>query len=212
MQIYPIPLGPLQTNCYILADDDGVGAVIDPGLYTPEFVSLIEAKTTRIERILLTHGHADHISGAAQLRQETGATIAIHTLDAVFTDSPLCVAVECGYPYNPFKADTLLQDGDSICFGSETLTVLHTPGHTPGGVCYIHEQDRVIFSGDTLFCLTAGRTDFPRGSHEDLMRSLMRLRDLDGDYAVYPGHERATQLDRERTRNLFMRRLRKAEK
>ena len=207
MQIFPIPLGALQTNCYVLADENGVGAVIDPGLYTPELAALIDRHTTRIDLILLTHGHADHISGALPLREATGAPICIHALDDDYTHTELCMAKDCGCPFLPFHADELLQDGDTVTFGSEVLSVLHTPGHTPGGVCYIHETQRVIFSGDTLFCLTAGRTDFPRGSFDDLMRSLMRLRDLPGDYDVYPGHERPTHLEAERRRNFYMRRL-----
>ena len=207
MQIYTLPLGSLGTNCYVAVDGNGKAAVIDPGLYAPELQSLLREKTTATEIILLTHGHADHISGAAALREATGAPICIHTLDNDFTDGPLSMAQECGYPFAPFRADRLLEDGDTVSFGSETMTVLHTPGHTPGSVCFLHETDRVLFSGDTLFCLTAGRTDFPRGSHDDLMQSLRRLRDLDGDYTVYPGHERATRLDAERKRNFFMRRL-----
>ena len=84
---------------------------------------------------------------------------------------------------------------------------MHTPGHTKGGVCYIDYQDRLIFSGDTLFCLTAGRTDFPGGSFEELMASLITLRNLPGDYIVYPGHNRATTLEHERVRNRYMRRI-----
>ena len=207
MHIHSIALGALQTNCYVLVDDDGVGAVIDPGLYTPALADLIAQTAKRIDLILLTHGHGDHISGAKPLRDATGASICIHALDDDYTHSDLCMAYDCGCPYLPFHADRLLCDGDAVTFGSETLSVLHTPGHTPGGVCYLHEKDRALFSGDTLFCLTAGRTDFPRGSFDDLMESLRRLRDLPGDYAVYPGHERATQLEAERRRNLYMRRL-----
>ena len=207
MQVYTLPLGPFGTNCYVAVDADGKAAVIDPGLFAPELQTLLREHTTAVDTILLTHGHADHISGAAALREKTGAPICIHTLDADFTDSRLCMADECGYPFAPFRADRLLSDGDTVTFGSETMTVLHTPGHTPGSICFLHETDRVLFSGDTLFCLTAGRTDFPRGSRDDLLQSLRRLRDLDGDYAVYPGHERATRLDAERKRNFFMRRL-----
>lgn len=207
MEIFTLPIGSLGTNCYVAVDADGKAAVIDPGLLTPGLQSLLHEKTTAVETILLTHGHADHISGAAALREQTLAPICIHELDDPYTDGPLCMAEESGYPFAPFRADRLLKDGDTVSFGSETMTVLHTPGHTPGSVCFLHEGDRVLFSGDTLFCLTAGRTDFPRGSRDDLMRSLRRLRDLDGDYAVYPGHERATRLERERTRNFFMRRL-----
>jgi glyoxylase-like metal-dependent hydrolase (beta-lactamase superfamily II) len=207
MEVYKLPLGPFGTNCYVAVDENGRAAVIDPGLYAPELQTLLREKTAAVETILLTHGHADHISGAAALRERTGAPICIHTLDDEYTDGPLCMADECGYPFAPFRADRLLADGDTVKFGAETMTVLHTPGHTPGSVCFLHEGDRVLFSGDTLFCLTAGRTDFPRGSHDDLMQSLRRLRDLDGDYAVFPGHERATRLDAERKRNFFMRRL-----
>ena len=207
MEVYKLPLGPFGTNCYVAVDENGRAAVIDPGLYAPELQTLLREKTAAVETILLTHGHADHISGAAALREATGAPISIHTLDNDFTDGPLCMADECGYPFAPFRADRLLEDGDTVAFGKETMTVLHTPGHTPGSVCFLHGDDRVLFSGDTLFCLTAGRTDFPRGSHDDLMQSLRRLRDLDGDFTVYPGHERATRLDAERKRNFFMRRL-----
>ncbi len=207
MEVYKLPLGPFGTNCYVAVDENGRAAVIDPGLYAPELQTLLREKTAAVETILLTHGHADHISGAAALREATGAPISIHTLDNDFTDGPLCMADECGYPFAPFRADRLLEDGDTVAFGKETMTVLHTPGHTPGSVCFLHGDDRVLFSGDTLFCLTAGRTDFPRGSHDDLMQSLRRLRDLDGDFTVYPGHERSTRLDAERKRNFFMRRL-----
>ena len=105
------------------------------------------------------------------------------------------------------KADRLLSDGEEIHLGETVLSVLHTPGHTKGGVCYIDYQDRLIFSGDTLFCLTAGRTDFPGGSFEELMASLITLRNLPGDYIVYPGHNRATTLEHERVRNRYMRRI-----
>lgn len=207
MEVYTLPLGPFGTNCYVAVGRDGKAAVIDPGLYAPELQALLRDKTSAVELILLTHGHADHISGAAALREKTGAPILIHRLDDEYTDGPLCMADECGYPFAPFRADRLLEEGDTVTFADETMTVLHTPGHTPGSVCFLHAEERVLFSGDTLFCLTAGRTDFPRGSRDDLMQSLRRLRDLDGDYTVYPGHERATRLDAERNRNFFMRRL-----
>lgn len=207
MNVFTLPLGAFRANCYVLLGADGKAAVVDPGECAPELLGLLREQNASVEQILLTHGHADHISGAAALRGLTGAEICIHTLDDPFTDSDLCMARECGYPFAPFKADRLLEDGDEVSFGSETLRVLHTPGHTPGGVCYLHDADSVLFSGDTLFCLTAGRTDFPRGSYDDLLRSLARLRDLPGDRNVYPGHERATTLDAERKRNFFMRRL-----
>ncbi|MBQ7541549.1 MAG: MBL fold metallo-hydrolase [Clostridia bacterium] len=207
MQVFKLPLGALCANCYVLVGDDGTAAVVDPGACAAELVSLIREKTAGVKKILLTHGHADHIGGAPALRELTGAPICIHTLDDAFTDSALSLAADCGYDFAPFKADCLLENGDTVTFGKTTLRVLHTPGHTPGSICFLHDADNVLFSGDTLFCRTAGRTDFPRGSYEDLMRSLETLRDLPGDWTVNPGHERATTLDDERKRNFFMRRL-----
>ena len=207
MQVTTMPLGALGTNCHILSDDDGSAVLIDPGAYTPYLQAFLDNNVQKLHWILLTHGHADHISGAAALREKTHAPIAIHARDDPYTDSRLCMAEECGYTFVPFKADRLLQEGDTVEFAGHTLSVLHTPGHTPGSVCFLCEEDRLLFSGDTLFCMTAGRTDFPGGSRTQMLDSLRRLRRLDGDYTVYPGHERNTTLSRERTRNLFMRRL-----
>ena len=107
----------------------------------------------------------------------------------------------------PIAPDRLLHDGDKIRLGESELTVLHTPGHTKGGVCYADFENRMLFTGDTLFCLTAGRTDFPGGSDEELLASLIRLYNLDGDFTVYTGHNRATTLAYERTHNRYMRRF-----
>ena len=104
-------------------------------------------------------------------------------------------------------ADFLLSDYDKISIGDAVLRVMHTPGHTKGGVCYMDEKDKLIFSGDTLFCLSAGRTDFPGGSTKELFESLKRLRDLPGDYTVCPGHNKETTLDFERKNNRYMRAL-----
>ena len=207
MEVYTIPTGTLRANCYIAAAQDGSAAVIDPGADVPMLLDFLQTHSLTVRHILLTHGHADHIGGADALRSATGAPISIHELDRRCTDTGYSLAEQCGYPFCPFLPDTLLHDGDCISLGDETLTVLHTPGHSPGGVCYIHEKDRILFSGDTLFCYTAGRTDFPGGSFDTLMESLQKLRDLEGDYTVYPGHERATTLEHERKRNYFMRRL-----
>ena len=206
MEVYTFATGTFAANCYVVTDGKKA-AVIDPGDCSPALLSFIRDNDLHVMQILLTHGHADHITGAPQLRECTGAPISIHALDAPCTDGPLSLAEECGYPPVHFQADRLLQEGDTISVGKETLTVLHTPGHTPGGVCFLHENDRLLFSGDTLFCLTAGRTDLPGGDSAALMQSLDRLRKLEGDYKVYPGHERTTSLDAERKRNFYMRRL-----
>lgn len=203
-----LALGPVSANTYIITDDaTGETAVIDAGACTDELLDKLNGKNVRY--ILLTHGHYDHILGVPALKAHTGAEVLIHKADAdCFWDTEKSLAsFDHSFSQTPMKADRLLSDGEEIHLGETVLSVLHTPGHTKGGVCYIDYQDRLIFSGDTLFCLTAGRTDFPGGSFEELMASLITLRNLPGDYIVYPGHNRATTLEHERVRNRYMRRI-----
>ena len=203
-----LALGPVSANTYIVTDDaTGETAVIDAGACTNELLDKLNGKNVRY--ILLTHGHYDHILGVPALKAHTGAEVLIHKADAdCFWDTEKSLAsFDHSFSQTPMKADRLLSDGEEIHLGETVLSVLHTPGHTKGGVCYIDYQDRLIFSGDTLFCLTAGRTDFPGGSFEELMASLITLRNLPGDYIVYPGHNRATTLEHERVRNRYMRRI-----
>ena len=203
-----LALGPVSANTYIVTDDaTGETAVIDAGACTDELLDKLNGKNVRY--FLLTHGHYDHILGVPALKAHTGAEVLIHKADAdCFWDTEKSLAsFDRSFSQTPMKADRLLSDGDEIHLGDTVLSVLHTPGHTKGGVCYIDYQDRLNFSGDTLFCLTAGRTDFPGGSFEELMASLITLRNLPGDYIVYPGHNRATTLEHERVRNRYMRRI-----
>ena len=203
-----LALGPVSANTYIVTDDaTGETAVIDAGACTDELLDKLNGKNVRY--ILLTHGHYDHILGVPALKAHTGAEVLIHKADAdCFWDTEKSLAsFDHSFSQTPMKADRLLSDGEEIHLGETVLSVLHTPGHTKGGVCYIDYQDRLIFSGDTLFCLTAGRTDFPGGSFEELMASLITLRNLPGDYIVYPGHNRATTLEHERVRNRYLRRI-----
>lgn len=203
-----LALGPVSANTYIVTDDaTGETAVLDAGACTEELLDKLNGKNVRY--ILLTHGHYDHILGVPALKAHTGAEVLIHKADAdCFWDTEKSLAsFDHSFSQTPMKADRLLSDGEEIHLGETVLSVLHTPGHTKGGVCYIDYQDRLIFSGDTLFCLTAGRTDFPGGSFEELMASLITLRNLPGDYIVYPGHNRATTLEHERVRNRYMRRI-----
>lgn len=206
LNVKNLQLGPISANCYILTDGEtGVSAVIDPGCWNSELKSAVAG--LKIEYILLTHGHFDHILGVSGLKEYTGAKVAIHKADSDCLKNEtksLCAWEHPGEQIH-VNADILLSDGDIINIGNTKLKVLSTPGHTKGGVCYIDECDRLIFSGDTLFCLTAGRTDFPGGSTKELFESLKKLKKLDGDYTVYTGHNRSTTLNYERTHNRYMR-------
>ncbi len=206
---------PVFANCYILTDDKNTeAAIVDPGWFYPSTEKAVkdaESRGAKLKYILLTHGHFDHIMGVADLKERTGARVAIHALDAdKLTDPNKSLAAEnMPMPQKCVEADIILNDGDELFLGEEKISVMNTPGHTPGGVCYIIENQRAIMSGDTLFCMTVGRTDFDGGDVFELLKSLKKLVALDGDYDVYPGHNRATTLNNERTRNRFIRRMEK---
>lgn len=196
------------SNCYLLVDEKtGEGAVVDPAWYGDALKKAIG--DTKIKYILLTHGHFDHIFGVHGLREASGAKVVIHEKDAGHLLDPKKSLAEGNFTETqiPVEADMFVKDGDILTLGDEEIKVMHTPGHTMGSVCYICENDRVIFSGDTLFCMTAGRTDFPDGSDEMMIASLKRLIALEGDYVVYPGHNRMTTLESERKRNWYIRRM-----
>ncbi len=193
--IHTIPLGAYETNCYIIwGDDSRECIVIDPG-YDPEVVlDLVNEYEKTVAAIFLTHGHFDHVGGVRTIFSETDCDIYLCPEDCAMpeqmTAGPLCYT--CSY-----------QDGDVLQLAGLTIKVLHTPGHTPGSVCLLCED--ALFSGDTLFAGSCGRTDLPGGNWDTLSRSLARLRDLDGDYTVYPGHGEATRLSLEKTYNPYMR-------
>ena len=209
MNISCFPLGDIGANCYVLTDSQTKQAVvIDPGLPSDEVNSALTG--FELKYILLTHGHFDHIFGSASLKQQyPDAKLCIHKNDEIcLNDRKYNLVGEDYYGKLPtLSADILLNDGDVIPFADTAFTVLHTPGHSEGSVCYIDSKNRCIFSGDTLFCLTVGRTDFIGGSFEKMMDSVKKLSLFDDEYNVYPGHNRATTIGFERKRNRYMRKL-----
>lgn len=207
LNVITLPLGDYQTNCYILTDAaSGETAVVDPGEYTPALAELLKSKgITELKYILLTHGHFDHICGVYSLKENFGGEVMIHSEDRICLESTewsLCDSVE-GYSQTVMSPDREIAEGDTLLLGETEITVMHTPGHTRGGVCFI--ADGRIFSGDTLFKVGIGRTDLPGGHLRTLVSSLRRIGSLTGDYEIFPGHGDSTTLSYELTQNSLLR-------
>lgn len=209
MTVESLALGPVSANTYIVTDEkSGKTAVIDCGECTAELLERLRDKD--VEYILLTHGHADHILGVYDLKQAfPNAKIVIHKDDAdCLTNEMLSIAFSIApHTQKNIEPDITVDEGDEIELGTLHFTVMHTPGHTKGSVCYYVESERALFTGDTLFCLTVGRTDLFGGSDEEMYTSIKRLYEMPGEYTVYPGHNRATTMEYERKRNRYMRRF-----
>ena len=193
--IHTLALGAYETNCYIIWGEGSAECiVIDPGYEPKRVLDAVKALDKSVAAILLTHGHFDHVGAVRDIFSETDCDIYLCPEDCAMpeqmTAGPLCYT-------NSY------QEGDTLQLAGLTLQVLHTPGHTPGSVCLLCED--AIFSGDTLFSGSCGRTDLPGGNWNTLSQSLTRLRELAGDYKVYPGHGETTRLSTERTYNPYMR-------
>jgi len=184
-----LPVGAYEGNCYFIWDEETKqGFVVDPGAAEYKIVDFIHEKHLKIDKILLTHGHSDHIAGVDMLREATGAKVYIHRLDANYmTEADKNLSKMTGQALVLKPADVLLEDGDEIeALEGLTLKVLHTPGHTPGSICFV--GDGFILSGDTLFKGSIGRTDFPGGSYEDMLKSIEKLKRCPDTLLVLPGH------------------------
>ncbi len=194
-------------NNYIITDvETGATAVVDPSLPEESLIEKLNGKD--VKYILLTHGHFDHICGAKLVKEKTGAKVVIHKDDEELLsdgDKNLFNESCTGYVLPVVEADIAAEDGTELEFGNSKITVMHTPGHTLGGACYLLKEEKIMFSGDTLFRLCAGRTDFYGGNGRQELRSLAKIGELEGDYKVYPGHEEDTTLDFERENNRYMR-------
>ena len=196
MKIKIMHVGELGTNCYLLEDETtNSAAIIDPGGEGDRVLAQVQADGMEVKLILLTHAHFDHTGGVAALHKALpDVPVYLHPADAALLGTNVFPAI--GVPTVPYG------EGDTLKLGSLTISVLHTPGHTPGGVCLKVED--ALFTGDTLFQGSMGRTDFAGGSYEEIMASLKRLGQLPGDCHVLPGHMGTSSLEAERRSNYYM--------
>ena len=196
MRIKVLQVGPIGTNCYLLEDENThAAAVVDPGDEAARILAQAKEDGVEIKLILLTHAHYDHTTGVAELHKALpDVPVYLHPNDAARLGTPV---------FPPLGMEpTLYKDGDVVRVGDIDVQVLHTPGHTPGGVCLMAGD--VLFTGDTLFQGSMGRTDLPGGSYEQIMASLARLARLPGDFQVLPGHMGMSTLEAERKSNYYM--------
>ena len=203
MKIHTLPLGSYQTNCYIVhAEDAHTCAVIDPGYQPERILATVEKLGLHVDAILLTHGHFDHVGAVEAIVKATGCAFWMSQRDYTQHSTP-----ENDYIYpihdRDFTNISFCEEGEQIHAGGLTFTVMDTPGHTWGSVCYCCEN--AMFAGDTLFARSIGRTDLPGGDWDTMAQTLTRLTGLDDDYAVYPGHGPATTLSTEQKYNPYLR-------
>ena len=205
MIIRSITVGPVMTNCYVVGcEQTRKGVVIDPGDEVDRILLEAVEEKLSIIHIINTHGHFDHVGGNARLKKATGADLMIHKLDAPMLKTVSASAAAWGlHAEDSPLPDRLLADGDTISCGTLTFTVLHTPGHTTGGIS-LHSNGNV-FVGDTLFAGSVGRTDFPGGDFDLLKTSIhQKLFSLEDSVTVWPGHNQETTIGREKRMNPFV--------
>lgn len=198
MNIKTIPVGQLETNCYVVVNEETLACVvIDPGDESNAIMDYIESNRLRCEAIMLTHGHFDHVGAVNEILDQTGCALYINPRDEGYEVG------KSGMKFKMPEGGKYYDDGDIIVEAGLEFKVLATPGHTPGSVCLI--CGGALFTGDTLFRGSCGRADLPGGSMREEMRSLKKICELEGDYEVYPGHMDSSSLERERRFNHYCR-------
>ncbi len=209
MTVKSFTFNPFQTNCFI-CHENGEAVIVDPSCARPDEVAqvlqYIESESLEVKHLLLTHGHIDHIFGCKAMVEAYGMTFKMHAEDAPLLEQAPAHAQMFGTSIEmPPAPGAFLQEGDTISFGDTTWSILHTPGHSPGSICFVDEKHGFVIAGDVLFYDSIGRTDLWMGSLPTLMRSIFqKLMTMADDAEVYPGHGPATTIGRERISNPFL--------
>ena len=205
MIVQELVVGPLMANCFIFGcKQTREAVVIDPGGDVPRILAAVDRLGLKVKYIIDTHGHFDHVSGNGPLKKATGADILIHPLDAPMLENLSSNAAIFGISVaNSPPCDSTIAEGDVIACGQHQLAVIHTPGHTPGGIALV--TNGIVFVGDTLFAGSIGRTDFPGGDFDTLIASIQtKLFAMEDDVRVFSGHGPETSIGRERRYNPFV--------
>lgn len=203
IKIWQMVLGMVGTNCYLLQNAETKEMIIvDPADSAQRIISAITGQEGHPAAILLTHGHFDHIMAAAELRKEYNIPVYIHELDEEVLEDPRANLSGSWAASFSMKADHLVKEGDELDLAGFRIKVMHTPGHTKGSCCYYLPDEGILLSGDTLFCRSYGRVDFPTSSSQDMVNSVRRLlEELPGETHVLPGHESDTTIESEKRYN-----------
>lgn len=199
-------VGPVQTNCYFAVNEEtGEVLIVDPGASAGKLAEIIAEKKLKPAAILLTHGHFDHAGAAEELAKQFDISIYALEKEQETLENPDLNLSGWEGKTRAYRADCYLRDEEEIDLAGVHIRVLHTPGHTVGGCCYFFPYQKLLFAGDTLFAQSVGRTDFPRGSMTDLVRSVReKLMTLPDDVTVYPGHNEITTIGTERMYNPYL--------
>lgn len=203
-----VSVGELEANCFVICDEETkIGAVIDPGEYTEQVKNAIKRSgMTRLGYILCTHGHFDHICGVAKIKKDyPDAKVCIGKEDTPYlANGLLSLATIFKADFEPCEPDTEFSHGDKFSVGKIDIEIHSAPGHTPGGVLYVLHNENCIFTGDTLFCGSVGRTSFKGGSTEELMKTLSKIKEFPDDYVIHTGHGESSTIGYEKRTNMFL--------